>query len=145
VQIGKRPNEKIKVEKFRLGVAYLNLCAASIDYQSTLFCILIICSWLKWRREKAPKTWHNGCRLLIILLFLIGYFVPYPDFAQQRNTKSKLCVYTERQTSHFTEISMHMQHHLYQRWHKVKKAWHNQNKECVHDSCEKRTNTRLKI
>ena len=43
----KRPNEKIKVEKFTLEVAYLNLCAASIDYQSTLFCMRIICSCLE--------------------------------------------------------------------------------------------------
>ena len=77
----KRPNEKIKVEKFKLGVAYLNLGAASIDY-----------------------------RLLIVLLLLIGYFAPYPDFAQLRNTKLKLCAYTARQTYQLTEISM--QHDL---------------------------------
>ena len=77
----KRPNEKIKVEKFKLGVAYLNLGAASIDY-----------------------------RLLIVLLLLIGYFAPYPDFAPLRKTKSKLCAYTERQTYQPTEIPM--QHHL---------------------------------
>jgi hypothetical protein len=37
VQIGRRPNEQIKVEKLTLGVAYSSLSAASIDYQSTFF------------------------------------------------------------------------------------------------------------
>ena len=105
----KRPNEKIKVEKFKLGVAYLNLGAASIDY-----------------------------RLLILLLLLIGYFAPYPDFAPLRKTKSKLCAYTERQTYQLTEIyaaSLDYQRCLQvittNKGHKVKKAWHNQNKVCA--------------
>jgi len=104
-------NQSRLVEKFTLGVAYLNLCAASIDYQSTLFCMPIIYMFVtRVKTGKAPKTWHNGCRLLIVLLLLIGYFAPYPDFAQLRNTKLKLCAYTARQTYQLTEISM--QHDL---------------------------------
>jgi hypothetical protein len=52
----------------------------------------------------------------------VGYFAPYPDFAQRRNTKLKLCAYTERQTYQklcaYTErqtyqlIEISVQHHL---------------------------------
>jgi len=138
-------NQSRLVEKFTLGVAYLNLCAASIDYQSTLFCMPIIYMFVtRVKTGKAPKTWHNGCRLLIVLLLLIGYFAPYPDFAQLRNRKSKLCAYTERQTYQLTEISM--QHHLITRYAckllQIKDTRLKRDDitkiKCVHDSCEKR-------
>jgi hypothetical protein len=112
--IGNRPNEEIQVEKFTLGVAYLNPFAASIVYQSYLA--------VKNKGYKATKAKHYRFILHVDHVFMtqvkmgkrhqkleamvagyyslhVGYFAPYPDFAQRRNTKLILCAYTERQTS----------------------------------------------